>query len=540
MRGKIIFVLILILFVALHIPGLHIPYHQDEYKWVYYSHPEITPPGTVPHPPLTEFIYARLGPIVGDNNFRMIPFVFGILDFFLLFYLAKILFDKKTALWTVSLFTVSYYSLLATLTVDVDGAVMPFFLLLLSIGYVKFKEGNPRWLWLVLAGAVGGFLVKVSFAVCLAAFALDFLIEKKVLSDKRKILKYSLALLGGIGALVLLLLGAKFIFPFFNLAYALKYWEHFAVFKDRGWFQTFIQFAKSLLYTSPLLILPVIFVDKEIWVKTRVFFFFIFLGLLFYLFAFDFSLGALDRYFQFLVTPLCIISGAVFAQKINFEKKDVALVSLIGLGVFALQFFKQFVPPLYPKAEWISRALHFKWQFLFPFTGGSGPTGFYVSFSFIALIWIVSLIFTLSSLKMKEVRGRALFCLLILGIIYNGVFLEEYLFGKINGSPVKLFENAKAYIKKDQQIKSVVVYNDIGGFEIQKLGKYERRLYAAPQFENTYREYFKNYSGYILYVDIPKIGENNFYSNYLATCKSIYRDSDQYINSNIFKCSPLK
>ena len=129
----VLLVLIFILFLGLHLPGIHIPYHQDEYKWVEYSHPEIIPPGSVPHPPLTELIYTKIGPLVGDNNFRLIPFFFGVLNFFLLYYLVKIIFNKKTALLSVSLFTISFYSLLASLIVDVDGAVMPFFFLLMCL-----------------------------------------------------------------------------------------------------------------------------------------------------------------------------------------------------------------------------------------------------------------------------------------------------------------------------------------------------------------------------------------------------------------------
>ena len=90
-KSWILVVILLVLFVGLHLPALHFPYHQDEYKWVFYSHPEITPPGTVPHPPLTEFISTKIGPVLGDLNFRFIPFFFGILNFFLIFYLAKVI-----------------------------------------------------------------------------------------------------------------------------------------------------------------------------------------------------------------------------------------------------------------------------------------------------------------------------------------------------------------------------------------------------------------------------------------------------------------
>lgn len=543
----ILLVILVALFITLHSSGLHIPYHQDEYKWVGYSHDVGDERGAVPHPPLTEFIYVKLGPIVGDNNFRLIPFAFGLVNLFLIFYLAKIIFEKKTAFWTAFLFVISFYSLLASLTVDVDGAVMPAFFLIMTIGYMKLRaesfelKGN-NWIWLALlvTGAIGGFLIKVSAILPIFAIFLDFLIEKGVFSDKKRVFKYAGLGILGLLALAAILFASKFIFPFFNLQYSFKYWEHFwtsSSFLSRGWFQTFIQFAKSVMYTSPLLILPVFFVDREIWRKTRPLFLFIFIGLFFYLFAFDFSIGALDRYFQFLVIPLCLISGAVFAKFMNYAKKKEIILSLVVSALFlSLQFFSQFVPPLYPKTEWISRVLSLKWNFLFPFTGGSGPTGFYVSFLFIALIWICSLIFALSSLKIKNIRNRALLLILTLGILYNGVFIEEYLFGKINGSPYGLFEDAKEFIIKDKSINKVVVYNDIGGYEIRQIGKYERRMYAAPQFEPTYREFFKTFLGHVLYIDIPKIGENNFYSDYLNSCKNIYEKKDQYITAEILDC----
>ena len=437
----LIFVGIAVLFLALRLPAVHSPYHQDEYKWIEYSHPEMSAGATVPHPPLTEFIYIKtLGHLVGDNNFRFIPLIFGFADLFLIFYLAKIIFkpfDKlrasKSAFWIALLFTISFYSVLASLMVDVDGMIMPFFFLIMAIGYYQLRKTNfqfsiynfQNWIWiaLLIIGAIGGFLVKVSAILPICAIFLDFLIIKGVFSDWKRVFKYAGLGLLGAAVLIVILFLAKYVFPFFNLEFSLKYWEHFAnssSFLNRGWFQTFIQFAKAVLYTSPLLLLPIFFVDKEIWRKTRPFFFFIFIGLFFYLVAFDFSIGALDRYFQFLIVPLCIISGAVFVKifgdnESKLKKEDFIAISIITVSIFILQFFNHYVPPLYPKTEWISRFISLRWNFLFPFTGGSGPLGFYVSFVFMALIWICSAIFILSVLKIKNIKKKSAFLHLYVG-----------------------------------------------------------------------------------------------------------------------------
>lgn len=535
---------VVVLFLILRLPGLNLPYHQDEYKWPIIVNPALTEPGGIPHPPVGEFIYREFGKIVGYDNFRYVPFTFSILNFFLLFYLVKLLFDSRVALWSVFLFSISFYALLASLMVDTDGAVMPAFFLISAIGYYGLRKMNFQFsppagragifnFAIFLIGIIGGFLVKTSFIVAIGAFLLDFLIEKQVFSDKKRFLKYFFYCIGLGLALVLILFISKLIFQSFNLQSSISYWEHFAKFSGRGWLQTFIQFSKSIMYLSPLLIIPAFFSDREIFNRTRPFFLFIFLGLFFYLFAFDFSVGALDRYFQFLIIPLCIISSAILAKlqitkEIKQNKSQIIFPVLLSFLIFLFQFLIHVVPPLYPKTEWIARLFQFKWNFLFPFTGGSGPTGFYVSFLFIAIIWLFCLVFW----KKKFLLG-----ILILGVLYNGVFIEEHLFGKINGSPYPLFAEAKEFIAKNEKIKKVVVYNDIGGYEIRNLGKYQRRFYAAPQFESTYREFFKNFSGHVLYIDIPRIGENNYYSDYLATCENIYEKKDKYITAKILNCT---
>lgn len=538
----LVLLLVFVLFLALRLPGTDALYHQDEYKWPLYAEAKIFEPGTVPHPPLTEFIYRIIGREINPDNFRFIPLTFSIANFFLIFYLAKLLFDKRTAFITVFLFSISFYSILASLMVDTDGSVMPFFALLSSIFYLKWKEKKFfNWFLIpLLAAVIGGFLIKASFAVFVGALILEYAFEKRLFSNRKGLLRL-IGTVVGIGVLlVVVLLISKFIFPFFNLDKSLTYWKHFAVL-DRGWMQTFIQFAKAILYTSPLLIIPAFFADREIFRKTRLFYIFIFAGLFFYLFAFDFSLGALDRYFEFLVVPLCIIAGAVISKFLLggfIPKKDKILFGIIAILIFAVQFFNHFVPPHHPKTEWIERAIALKWNFLFPFTGGSGPTGFYISFLFMALFWLISIAFLVSGYVKGNLKSRILFGIILFGLVYNAVFIEEHLFGKINGSPYNLFPEAFAIIKENNDIKNVITYNDIGGHEIRQTGKYQRRLYAAPQFEHEYREVFKNFNGHILFIDIPRVDPNSLYTKYFDSCEAIYSKTDKYITAKLLSCKP--
>lgn len=538
-----------ILFVILHIPGVSQPYHQDEYKWPMIVNPTLTEPGGIPHPPIGEFLYRQAGFLVGYDNFRIVPFVFGFLNLFLLFYLSKTIFNSKTALWITGLFTISFYSLLASLMVDTDGAIIPFFLLLSSIAYYKIRiqnfslsKQNYKWLALLVVSVVCGFLVKVGFFLAPASLALDFLMQKRVFSDKKLLLKYLLYGLGVAVFFVAILFLAKTIFPFFDLSKAINYWEHFANFSNRGWGQTFIQFIKALFYLSPLLVITPFIADKEILKDTRPFVLFVALGLIFYILLFDFSIGALDRYFQFLIIPLCIISGAVLSKYIEY-KKDCRLICpiIISVAIFLLQFLYHFVPSLHPKSEWINRVMSLKWNFLYPFSGGSGPLGFYISFAFIGLFWISSLVLFLAFLKNRNLKGFVLLGLLVFGLFYNTVFIQEYLFGKINGYAPALVRDATEFIKNNPDIKKVVVYNDNGGDEIRKTGKYEKRLYTSPQFDVKQKiETINNFSGHYLEIDIPPIDPKSVYREYLDSCVLVFDKNDKKIYARIYDCRSVE
>lgn len=543
--------LLFISFLAIRLPGLDIPYHQDEYKWPLYANPEVFAPGSVPHPPLTELIYRVGGHAIGYNNFRMIPLGFSVLNFMLVAYIAYVMFGKRGSLWITSLFTFSFYGVLASLTVDVDGGVMVFFFLSALLSYIKLRRDNfvfsrisgPWYVVFVLA-LICGFLIKLSFIIPIGAFATDFFLEKKYFSNKRKLLLSVLYTIGGLLGLGVVVYVSQFIFPFFRLEWAMGYWDTFIRFAHRGWFQTAIQFAKALMYLSPLLVLTPLLSTRELFIKNRIFWLFIGYGLVFYLFLFDFSIGALDRYFTFLVAPLCFIVGSIFTEQYRrfndqqdwVQVKDIIFVILLSSVVFGAQFLNHSVPPQHPKSEWVEAVTSLHWNFLFPFSGGSGPTGFYMSFFFIGVLWVMSFLFVLYTLKTQRLRNIILMHLLVLGALYNSVFIEEYLFGRINGSPYGLFERAKQFIIDNDEVTSVVVYNDIGGYEIRETGKYARRMYAAPQFSEEYEKYFSTFNGHVLYIDIPRIGVGTMYMNYLNTCGVVYSDTENKINVRVYDC----
>jgi hypothetical protein len=541
-REKIFLSAILLIFILLRLPGLNFSYYQDENTWIRNVQPGSL--GEIPHPPGSEIVFRLTMKFFGEDHFRFTPFLFSILNLCLLYIYTRKKFGNITALIAVSLLTVSFYNLLASLMVDTDGQILPFFFLLSLLAYDRFSEQQilrKRIIWLCILGLVlmMGIMVKLSFAIVIFAIFADFIFSIRNSLDVKKILKFFVFGAVAIVLLLIIFLNLKRIYPAFKLGSALTYWQHFVILSGRNYLQVIIQVMKAILYASPLTIVPLIFLNRDYLKKIRIFIIFLLTGLFFYLVAFDFSSGALDRYFQFIIIPLCIISAVIYTDIFLFQRdsrKPYFAAICVGIAIFLLQFIPHYVPALYPKTEWFQRALSLRWNFVFPFTGGSGPMGFYVSSLFMGLIWLISFMAALILLLRRNINAIFIALIIVLGIIYNGVFIEEYLVGAINGNSKKLLASSIERISRDNSIREVITYNNIGYAELAKIGKYRRRMYVAPKFEKSYIDIFNNFKGYYLVIDIPRIDSGSLYSRFLNSCKPVFSENSQKINSTLYDC----
>ena len=213
--------LFVLTFILVRLAGTGLPLHQDEYKWLGVGAPT-TQVGLIPHPPLGELIYQAGGSIVGfNNNFRFIPLFFGSVNLVLLWCLMKVIFGRREAFIASFIWIFSYFSVLASLMVDTDGAVMPFFFLVSLIGYYKLKSSDSKerfwWGILLAVGLICGLLIKVSFLLAIGAIIADFLWSKRGLITRKDLLNYSFYAFVSIILFIGLLFVLKAIFPFFDL-----------------------------------------------------------------------------------------------------------------------------------------------------------------------------------------------------------------------------------------------------------------------------------------------------------------------------------
>ena len=552
-QSWLLILFLIFIFLALRIPGVSLPYHQDEMKTALAIGQGGGAAAGLHHPPLTQLLFRLDGLLFPDYFYRLFPLILSLISLYFLYEIVRRRVNKNAALISVFLFAISAYGVLSSLMLDTDGAILPFFLLISFYCYDRWRfdseSRKTTWLILLFISLILGFLVKLSFILTIGAIVADLVWECRQYIKRKHIIYGLFALVGFFASVAVFMFLIKYIYPFFNISAMISHALSYAHLSGRNYLQVAVQGVKAIYYLSPLLLVPMIFISKEIFQKTRIFFIYLLLGFVFYFVLFDFSAGALDKYLMYLIIPLSAICGTILSyvvrQGVAANKRHltwaVSIAVALGLSLVAINFLNPSVAPLYPKGEWFGRVLHFEWNMLNPFTGGSGPLGFYVSFLFIALSFAASLLLGIFAYFRRDLRMSITVVLLIIGIVYNGVFAEELLFGKINGSAPKVMREAVAFIGRSKDISRVITYNDSGAYELSQMGKYAGRFYAVPQFEDNNRKKFEEYllSGgrYFLVVDVPHINPQTFYGKFFSgSCSQVFEARDGEMVADVYDC----
>jgi hypothetical protein len=542
-KTRVILIGLLILFVAIRLPGLAVPYQQDEFKTAIAAEVSLSAASTfLTHPPLTALLLRADAVVFGGAHMRLLPLIFGLLSAVLLFYVVRRRFDEQGALWAVFLYTISFYGVWSSLMLDTDGAILPTLFLAALYCYDRAREiGDEhakRWLFLFVLSLITGLLVKLSFILVVGVFVADFLFEKR-----RELTASRIAYLGMVGVGLGVLTAAAFVLagffaPAFSMQSMISHALYYVHWSGRSYLQVAVESIKALFYLSPLLIAPLILTTREEAKKAAPFLWYLALGLVFYLVLFDFSHGALDKYLMFTIIPLCVVSGAVLSRisaSSSLRTRPWLIIAGVGISValLTLLLVPPEVVPLYPKTLWFSRVLHGSWNILTPFNGGSGPVGFYVSFLVIACGFLLALVAAIAGRARTSLLSMAAVVILSTSVAYNMVFVEEFSFGKVYGSAPEALNSALTYLRNTSEVTGVITYNDIGAYELKHIGKYDSHFTAAPQFEAAARITFPAYGGDFLVVDIPPL-YNGFYTDFFKSCKILFTARSGVITSTVY------
>lgn len=537
-KNKVLFTLIVIAFLATRFLGFGHIYHQDEYRWASIADPFF---GNLesPHPPLPEYLYKLAGQYLSFDHLRVVPLAFSLLNLILLYLIVKKLTDKATVgLIAAALFVLNIYSAVASLQVDIDGALLPFFVLLGYYSYIYLVEnlGSKKYWILFLISLAGGFLTKLSFLLFIGALIIHLVLVKGKATIFKKFL-IPAAVLAGV----------------FYFLYAtqfeliIKYAESFTVFNfgSRKYFDLAFKVFKSFVWLSPLLTLPLLtgLFDRAVLKKYGFWYLYILVNLIFYTVAFDFATRTIERYFMFLIVPAVIISSDILYNafskygRYGYWGNRLAIIFFIvfTVGILSLPYD---ILALDPKTGYVQKVKSLDFNFLIPFSGGSGPSGFYFSAQFILWSWILSLVFWLLVFLRSKFAKPSLLLFTVFGIGYNILFLNEYLGKSLYGNVPEVSKKTINYIIENPNIRNVITYYDVGAYYLRKSDQYHSRFYTAPSRDYTPK--LSTFDGYYMIVDFPPIDKNGRYWPLISRCDLIKTFSDKSVNSYLFNCTGHK
>jgi len=545
-----------VLFLFVRMPLLNFIYHQDEHKWARIVNPAFGLQGESVHPPFTEITFHYFGELFGYDHLRWLILLFAAACFWMIFKIAREQYNKQAAWWSLLLFAIIPYSVIASIQIDIDGAILPFWILLtfwsltrLDWRSLKTSKAARWWLVLLGIGILGGLLTKLSFVLIFPG-ALMYLWRCYQPKVNYKLFEKVLVWFTGIIIIFsAILVIFHLIYPELSPIRFLQYTTHFSAlnFLSRDYAQMAYLVTKSILLLSPLLLLLLIHCGQT-WRRHEFWWWYISFGLLFYLVIFDFSNRTIDRYMMFLILPLVFIGGERLARfweqtRLTFGPRVLASSLLVGglfwliIGSWLILSYNKILP-LVPKSAYVAQLKNLDFSFVLPFSSGSGPLGFYMSAKFIVVFWCLAILLTVVWYWSRAARWQVIVKMLFLSsaVVYCLWFNLELATGLAYGSPDKVARAVLATAVNDDSIDKVITYNDAGTYELDSAGKYQARFYTQPIFAEGTRGKMKQWQGDYVVIDFPEINKQSVFWQYLQSCGTVFQSVDKRVNGYIFNC----
>lgn len=505
--------------------------------------------GASVHPPFTEIIFHYFGEFFGYLQLRWLILLFAIACFWLVYAIAREQYGRRAALFSLALFAVIPYNVIANIQIDIDGAILPLWILLTLWGFMRLDVTRLRtdadarwWLGVFAVGIIGGLLSKISFILIVPGLWF-YAVRRYGLKINYALIGKTLAGIAATGVVLAVLLWLLHVlYPALSPLRFLEYTTHFSFFNfaDRNYFQVLFLTTKAVLLLSPFLAL--LLAGLKPWRRYEFWWWYIISGLLFYLVLFDFSNRTIDRYMMFLILPLVFIGGDVLARAVKDVKTIIAPL-FVSAAIFAaggallVSSFHEILP-LVPKTAYIQHVKDLDPDFVLPFSSGSGPIGFYMSMKFILLFWAIALVSLLAYFYSRKFLppSAAIGIFLAVASVYSLFFNAELAYGWAYGSPDAVAAQVLRRAVDDPAITKVITYNDTGTYELDRAGKHQGRFYTQPIFENSARGRLAQNRGYYTVVDFPEINKASVFWAYLQSCETVLHVQDKRVNGYVFNC----
>lgn len=374
--------------------------------------------------------------------FRIVPWLFGIINTIFVYVFARRNFGRKAAFWSTFLMLVSFYPTLASLQLDVEGNLVMFCAVLMLFSYLEYERaletGNKRKQlgWQILSGVGLGVAVISKYnAVYLVLVLLIYSLIRRKGNVKRSF--QDLFMIGVVGILI---------FLSYILLTMIASPHNWADFVEIGVITTtafgsrfhnsnfsFLGLSMYVLWSTILLFgFYVISLFKRI-KENLLLLLWISIFILFY--TFFVTYGSFDRYFMNTIPALTILGG-IFLSKVKLRKNDLILgyivVTIFTTFLFLINSFPIKYVARFPEL-YLNELKSLNLNFLFVYTSASGPT-FGVNFATIFWSFFISVIclFFYLFLSRKKALSRFFFVLFFsIALAFNVFLVSEYLFHPI-------------------------------------------------------------------------------------------------------------
>jgi hypothetical protein len=521
---------------------------------------------TIEDPPLTGWFYVFYTSIFGFSTIimRSSSVVFALVNIFLVYLLAKRIFDVKTAVFSAFLMIFSYWNCFDSYTFNRDGLFLMFFYLIIIFLYVIYRQsGSKKYSLLILAAVISMpyILIKISGVFITGILFLMILLDNGVFHElwknrkhfwifkkyrKNKFAKAVLEIipfvLANFVAYLLLAIGS-WIWnkPYFEILFRSGEIAPLEFFGGPIVQSVGREVIYLFLYGSPLLIgltiLSLIYFNK----KKYLFVFWLLVPIIIYA-KLPYA-GALERYLSVIIPALCILSGSYLA-KIKIDKLRLRILIVLGIGYFLLLNLFSLIKSEYlvhSIKEYGIRAVTLDWNFLFPFYGAGGPT-FLIPFWTIAISFWLSFIFLTVAImfyRKKKIFYLIFMCFLAVSGAFNLYVLQEFNFSLHAPSVNKGFNELLDRLDYEN---ASVVYTNIGAIRIYHDDSIKFVYLRCPK-KNTlcldkYGELIRRFGGAAYIIDFPQRFENSQYYDLLEdNCELREKISDkQAVLGYIYDC----
>src|SRR3989338_7772905 len=475
------FMLLLLLGTSVRLFGLGQPIFDDETNYVesvsnpgpYYT---INPFFIHQHPPLGGWFYFFFGNVFGQNEavYRLVPLFLWVINMFLLFFMVRREYSAKAAFFSSILFGASYYSMLMSLQIDIEGSLLVTTFLLIAIGYIQYGRTRSAY-WLLFTGFSFGLalLTKTTAILFLGAIGLHAFLSAPVNTSSGTMPSTTLRAPLSSRFSYFSLLSSSFLLRFrysvivflsvlsLGLAvfsfFPLLMWDLFQQMMGHsseylGFTISWMAIAMLFFWATPLLV--GLFFLQALQFRQQDRFWVIWSGVMFVLYTF-FILGRpgthgavggvadYSRHFMNLMVPFSVLGG-VFLSRLQFNAKKKSVGTGIFFSALVLFFFVNFkTTRILPRnfLVYLDALKNLDFNFLFSFTTSSGNLlgvnmgvmVLAIAVSFILLLFIVAFSYGLvahSSMVLgKRIQAaRWLFVIFLsLGAALNVFLVVEYL-----------------------------------------------------------------------------------------------------------------